>query len=307
MLNIEEVPWPFPQRDEVLIRVRASSVNGTDLRLRRGGLGLIGRLQLPLTPGFDVAGEVAACGPAVTAFRPGERVYAVVGHGGGGAAEYVTIRQSRVAAAPQGVPLAQAAAVPLAGLTALQALRGLGRLRPGERVLVYGAAGGIGAFAVLLARLFGAHVTGVARASKLDFVRELGAHEVLATGEADLGGRGGRWDLILDTPPALSFARVEGALTPGGRVISTKPFPSSPAEVRASLHRPQPRFASVRTAERGLDLGLLTRLIDAGELRVPLDRTFALEEITAAHAYAEGPEVRGKVVVTVDESPPETR
>lgn len=294
------MPWPFPEGDEVLIRVRASSVNGTDLRLRGGGLGPLGRLQLPLTPGFDVAGEVAACGPAVTAFRPGERVYAVVGHGGGGAAEYVTVRQSRVAVAPQSVPLAQAAAVPLAGLTALQALRGVGRLRAGERVLVYGAAGGIGSFAVRLARLFGAHVTGVARAAKLDFVRNLGAHEALATGEADLGGRSGRWDLILDTPPALTFTRVEAALTPGGRLVSTKPFPGSPAEVRAFLRRPGPRFAPVRTAERGLDLALLTRLIDSGELRVPLDRTFLLEEIRAAHAYAEGPEVRGKVVVTVD-------
>ncbi|MEF2278143.1 NADP-dependent oxidoreductase [Deinococcus sp. YIM 134068] len=298
VLRVEEVAWPFPVRDEVLIRVHASSVNGTDLRLRAGGLGFLAAGQLPLTPGFDVAGEVAGCGPEVTAFRPGERVYALLGHGGGGAAEYVTARQSRVALAPATLPLTHAAAVPLAGLTALQALRGVGRLRAGERVLVYGAAGGIGAFAVALARLFGAHVTGVARAAKLDYVRSLGAHEVVATGELNLSG-GERWDLILDTPPALPFTRAREALTPSGRLVSTKPVPLHPAEMWASLSQTGPRFTGVRTAERGLDLALLSRLIDAGELRVPLDRTFPLEDIRAAHEYAEGPEVRGKVVVTM--------
>ena len=142
-LEVAEVPWVFAGRGEVLIRVQASSVNGTDLRVRSGGLGLIGAAQLPLVLGFDVSGEVVACGPGVTAFQPGDLVYSLLGHRGGGAAEYVAAPQSRVAVAPSRIALRDAAAVPLAGLTALQMLLGQGRLVAGQRVLVYGAAGGI--------------------------------------------------------------------------------------------------------------------------------------------------------------------
>ena len=301
VLQLGTVPWVFPVRDELLIRVAASSVNGTDLRLRAGGLGIFGASQLPFVPGFDVSGEVMGTGPQVTAFRPGDRVYALLGHRGGGAAEDVCVPQGRVALAPAQVPLQDAAAVPLSGLTALQALRGHAQVRPGMRVLVYGAAGGIGAFAVQLARLFGAHVTGVARAEKLPFVQSLGADEVISTGELALGSTRQRWDVIFDTPPALRFSEARQALTERGVFVSTRPFPSRPSELLAARPGTAPRFAAVRTAERGLDLAFLARLIDSGELTIPLDRRFALDEIAAAHTYMEGPEVRGKVVVSVSD------
>ncbi|WP_424952779.1 NADP-dependent oxidoreductase [Deinococcus sp.] len=299
VLQFDTVPWPFPARDEVLIRVAASSVNGTDLRLRAGGLGLIGASQLPFTPGFDVSGEVVDIGPQVTAFRPGDRVYALLGHRGGGAAEDVIVSQRRVAIAPTQVPLVEAAAVPLSGLTALQALRGPVRVGRGTRVLVYGAAGGIGAFAVRLARLFGAHVTGVARPEKLAYVEALGADAARSSAEVSLETTDERWDVILDTPPALRFHEARQALTAHGVLVSTRPFPSTPSELLGALRSTGPRFAAVRTAERGLDLAFLTRLIDSGELTIPLDRLFSLEQIREAHAYLEGPDVRGKVVVTV--------
>lgn len=300
VLRVEEVAWPWPQGDEVLIRVAASSVNGTDLGLRRGGLPFSLAVRRPYTVGLDVAGEVVGVGPRVTAFDPGDRVYSLLGHGGGGAAEYVTVRQSRVAHAPAHVPAPEAAAVPLAGLTALQALRdGAGlHLRRRARVLVYGAAGGIGSFGVQLARHYGATVTGVARAEKLDFVRDLGADEVLDAAE-DFTRLGRQWDVIFDTPPALSFARAESALAPDGVYVSTRPFPTGPADLGAALRRGGRRFAGVQTKERSQDLTLLARLIDAGELRVPLDRTFPLWEIAQAHRYAEGRGGRGKIVVVV--------
>lgn len=300
VLRLDEVAWPWPVGDEVLIRVHASSVNGTDLGLRRGDLpGFV--VRRPYTVGLDVAGEVVRLGPEVTALALGDRVYSLLGHGGGGAAEYVKVRQARVALAPASVSPAEAAAVPLAGLTALQALRAGAGLhgRPGARVLVNGAAGGIGSFAVQLARHFGASVTATARPGKHDFVRSLGAGEVLDPAELDFTPSAGRWDVIFDTPPALDFARVRRALAPGGVFVSTRPFPTSPASAWAALGGPGPRFAGVQTKERAQDLALLARLIDGGELRVPLDRTFGLESVADAHRYAEGPEVRGKVVVTV--------
>ncbi|MCP2014500.1 NADPH:quinone reductase-like Zn-dependent oxidoreductase [Deinococcus sp. HSC-46F16] len=304
ILRVEEIPWPWPSRDEVLVRVGASSVNGSDLRVRAGGGPAALAVRRPYTTGLDVAGVVVGVGPRVTAFEPGERVFGLLGHGGGGAAEYVTVPQSRLAHLPDRLDWAEAAAIPLSGLTALQALREGAALhrRPGARVLVYGAAGGIGSFAVGLARHFGAVVTGVARAAKLDFVRALGADEVHDAADLDLGRGERTWDVIFDTPPALDFARVRASLAPGGVYVTTQPFPLRPAELAASLGGPpgpRPRFAAVRTQERSPDLAFLARLVASGELRVPLDRTFPLAQIADAHRHVEGPQARGKTVVQV--------
>jgi len=164
-------------------------------------------------------------------------------------------------------------------------------------VLVNGAAGGIGAFGVQLARHSGAVVTGVARLEKHDFVRGLGAGQVLEPGA--LLDSGQTWDVMFDTPPALDFARLGGVLAPDGVYVSTRPFPTSLAALRGAVGKSGPRFGGVQTRERAVDLAFLARLIDTGALRVPLDRTFPLEEIRQAHEYAESRAVRGKVVVTV--------
>lgn len=297
MLRVDEVAWPHPEGDQVLIRVHASSVNGTDLGLRSGLGPFKYTTRRPFIPGFDVAGEVVACGPAVTAFSVGDRVMSLLGHGGGGAAEYVAVRQARVGMAPASIGLTEAAALPLSGLTALQALRGLAQVRAGQRVLVYGASGGIGAYGVQLAKLYGAHVTGVARPEKLNFVRQLGADAVLSRDQIDFFHPSETWDVIFDAAPALRFEQTEGALTENGILVSVQAIPVRPAEIAATLRRSGKRFAGVRTAERGLDLSHLARLVDAGQLRVPLDRRFPLAQIADAHRYAEGDEVRGKVIV----------
>lgn len=301
VLRVEETDWPAPESGEVLIRVAASSVNGTDLGLRAGGGPFRLTIRRPCTVGLDVSGVVARLGAGVTAFEVGDPVYSLLGHHGGGAAEFVRARAERVAPAPASLPLADAAAVPLAALTALQALRGGAgaALRPGARVLVNGAAGGIGSFGVQLARHYGAEVTGIARAEKHDFVRSMGAGAVLTPDDFDPSGKGGRWDVIFDTPPSMQFGRVRGALTEDGIYVSTRPFPTAPADVAGLAAKRGPRFRGVMTRERAQDLTYLARLIDAGALRVPVDRRFDLSEIVAAHRYAEGPEVRGKVIVTL--------
>lgn len=296
-IGLEQIATPVPASDEVLIRVAASSINGTDLFLREASGPMRLATKLPFTPGFDVAGVVAACGPNVTAFAVGDRVYALLGHRGGGTAEYALARQSHVAIAPTSVTLEAAAAVPLSGLTALQALRGVAGLRRGQRVLIYGASGGIGAFAVQLAKIFGAHVAGVGRAEKLEFIAQMGADQVFDR-EVGISAMERDWDVVLDAAPALSFDDVEPLLTASGVMVSVRPIPSGLAEVRGLARRSGRRWAAVRTAERGLDLAYLARLIDRQALRVPVDRTFALEELVAAHQYAEGSAVKGKVIVT---------
>lgn len=302
-LRIDTVPEPpEPTGDEIEVAVAASSINGTDLMLRRGGTPLSWIQRLPLVPGFDVAGTVIRCGPEVTAFSPGDQVMALLPHSGGGQAERIVLEQDRAARVPSSCSLAAAAALPLAGLTALQALYGKAALpaRTSPTVLVLGAAGGIGSYAVQLARRVGAEVTGVASGPKLDYVAGLGASDVLDYREADPVQLGRRWDVILDAPARLTYADARPALTDDGVLVSTRPI--SLDAVRQLVPGPRRNgsasFTAVATKARSEDLAHLAALVDRGELRPTLDRTFPLAEIAAAHAYAES-EVRGKVVVAV--------
>jgi NADPH:quinone reductase-like Zn-dependent oxidoreductase len=302
VLRVAEVADPGPPPgDRLLVRTAASSVNGTDLGLRRSApgsavFGPFARL------GFDLVGEVVRCGPAVTAFAPGDRVAALLPHSGGGQAEQVVVRQGRAALVPAEVTSVDAAGLPLAGLTALQALFGRAGLgaRPGARVLVHGASGGIGSFAVQLAVLAGAHVTGTAGVAKHDFVRGLGAAEVLDSRGADPMRSPHRWDVVLDTPGVLDPARVRGALAPGGVFVTTRVASVQTArELVRDRFRRGPRFAFVATAGRSQDLARLLELVRTGRLRVPVDRVFPLADIAEAHRHAEGGATRGKIVVTV--------
>ncbi|SDQ05195.1 NAD(P)-dependent alcohol dehydrogenase [Quadrisphaera sp. DSM 44207] len=311
---VEEVPDPRePVGDELLVQVAASSINGTDLLLRRGEPRIATAGRLPLVLGFDVAGEVLRCGPAVTAFAPGDRVVSLLGHGGGAHAERVLLRQGRAARAPAWVSLEVAGALPLAGLTALQALHGRAALdaRPGARVLVVGASGGIGAFAVLLAKLAGAHVTALTSTAAVPFVTGLGADEVLDRHREDPFAGGERWDVVVDTPAVLRFGAVRGSLRDGGVLVSTKPLSLDAARSAGLdlLRRPGrriarrgggsgARFATVRTQARSQDLTRLVALVDGGRLRVPVDRAFPLAQVAEAHRWAQT-RATGKVVLTL--------
>lgn len=300
VLRVEQVPALRPPTgDRMLVRVEASSVNGTDLGLRRGDLKVATLGRMPFVPGFDIAGEVVQCGPQVTAFAPGDRVVALIGHGGGGQADEVLIRQGRAALAPRSSTPAEAAALPLAGLTALQALFGRAGLgaRPRARVLVNGATGGIGSFGVQLAKLAGAHVTAVASAARLDLATELGADEVLDRSTYDVTTLGERWDVVLDAAGTLTLPAMRGALARAGVLVTVRPL--SPDTVRAFVPRRAgtPRVTAVMTTPRSQDLARLCALVESGRLRPVVDRVYPVQEIAAAHRHAEGG-VRGKVVVT---------
>lgn len=245
---------------------------------------------------------MVACGPAVTAFASGDLVTALLGHRGGGQAEQVLLRQSRAALAPRTATAEAAAALPLASLTALQALHDGAALhtRQHARVLVNGASGGIGCFGVQLDKLAGAHVTGVASGPKLAFVTELGADEGVDHERQAVTGLDATLDVVLDVTGQLALADVSSILAEGGVLVSTRPI--HPDAVRALVPRPLRRtgrrFAAVATRARSQYLARLAALVDAGRLRVPVDRVFPLAQVAAAHRHAETA-VRGKVVVTL--------
>lgn len=298
---VEDVPEPAaPTGDQLLVRVEACSVNGTDLGMLGTGVtaAVIRRVG---RPGFDVAGEVLVCGPRVTAFSPGDRVVALLPHSGGGQAERVLIGQENAARAPVSCSAAEAGALPLAGLTALQALYGRATLRArrSPRVLVLGASGGIGSFGVQLARLAGAHVTGVAGGPKLGFVAELGADELVDRHAQDVTALGRRWDVVLDTPGRLPFSTARDLVADDGVVVTTRAVSrDTPRElVPGRWRRRGPAFAAVRTAPRSADLSHLAALVDAGRLRPAVDRTFPLDRAQEAYRHAAGP-ATGKVVLT---------
>ncbi|SNS32041.1 NADPH:quinone reductase [Geodermatophilus pulveris] len=293
-----------PAGDHLLVRVEASSINGTDLGMFGTGLtaAVVRRVG---RPGFDVAGEVLACGPEVTAFSPGDRVMALLGHAGGGQAERVVFRQEQAARVPVSCSVAEAASLPLAGLTALQALYGRAALRArrSPRVLVIGASGGIGAAAVQLARLAGAHVTGVASGPKLAFVAGLGADDLVDRHEEDVTALGRRFDVVLDTPGRLPAAAARPLLADDGVFVTTRGLgPDSARELVPGRLRRGPGFAAVRTTPRSADLAHLAALVDGGLLRPVVDRVFALDRIEEAYRHARGP-VTGKVVVATAAAP----
>lgn len=295
VMHVATRPDPRPPRgDEILVAVRASSVNGTDLGLRRGDLGPATWGRLPFVPGFDLAGEVVARGPAVTAFEVGDRVAALLPHRGGGLAERALVGQDRAARVPDGVSDVDAAAVPLAGLTALQGLVGLGRITDvGARVLVVGGAGGIGSFAVQLGVLAGATVTATTSTGKVGFVRALGAARVVDRRETGLDAIDGPFDVVLDAAGRSAHRELAPLLAPGGRVVSVRPL--HPDTLRRLGRRD---FAAVRTAPRPGDLAHLLRLVATGRLRAPVEHVVGLEDVARAHELAES-EGRGKVVVTL--------
>ncbi len=308
-LRLEEVDKPALEPDGVLISVRAASVNPYDWHVIRGkpyvgrlmGMGL--RRPAESRRGVDTAGTIEAVGENVIDFQPGDEVF---GRSSGAFAEYVLGDPETLVAKPARLTFEEAAAIPLAGVTALQALRDGGAVQPGQRVLINGAAGGVGTFAVQIAKSFGAYVTGVCSTRNVELVRSIGADLVVDYSVDDFSRTQEPHDVILDTVGNRSFKHLRGALTPNGTLVVVgggggRLFGPITQLARALVlgrfvrQQVKPMMASIRKA----DLLLLKDLVDEGKVTPVLDRTYPLRETAEAVRYLEGGHARGKVVITV--------
>jgi NADPH:quinone reductase-like Zn-dependent oxidoreductase len=302
-LRMAEVDKPAPNAGGVLVKVLAASVNAADWHVLRGKP-LFSRATLGLLRpkhkilGVDIAGQVEAVGSGVTRFKPGDEVYAnLLDHGYGGFAEYVSVPVDAMSLKPASLSFEEAAAVPMAAVTALQGLRHHGELQPTQQVLINGATGGVGSFAVQLAKASGAEVTAVTSTGNLDLVRSLGADHVLDYTTTDVTRSGRRYDLILDTVGNRSVPDLRRALAPGGKAAVTG-FTSMRRLLGVSL-RGGKDIAQVQAHVTAEDLELLSELIAAGKLRPQIDRRYPFADIPAAIAYLEQGHAKAKVVVAM--------
>ncbi len=287
VMQLAELPKPEPGEHEVLIRIHATTVTSGDVVMRklRGPLRLVFGLAFGLRRntflGHELAGEIEAVGAQVTQFKVGDPVFASTGNKGGAYAEYICLpEEGMLALKPENMTFEEAAAVPVGANTALHILR-KGDIQPGQQVLIYGASGSVGTYAVQLARHFGADVTGVCSTANLEMVRSLGAAAVLDYTRDDLGEHSERYDVVFDAVGKLTAAQGKRLLKDQGATLS----------VRSS------------TSEKQADLRFIKELVEAGELRAVIDRTYPFEQIIEAHRYVEGGHKRGNVVVSLNANP----
>lgn len=307
VLQLQDVAKPTPEENEVLIKIEAASVNPMDWHKMRGAPFLVrlsGGFSKPNDPrlGADVAGIVEAVGSGVTQFQPGDEVYGEFSPGG--LAEYVCAAENKVARKPINLSFEEAAAIPVAGLTALQGLRDHGEIQAGQSVLINGASGGVGTFAVQIAKAIGAEVTGVCSTRNVDLVNSLGADHVVDYKQTDFTRQGIRYDLIFDAVGNCSVGDYKRALTPSGnavvvgfttmlRMVGVMLLGSLTA--RSSDRKIAPMLAKPTQD----DLNHLAELAETGKITPRIDRRYPLAEAADAIRYLETGRARGKVVITV--------
>jgi NADPH:quinone reductase-like Zn-dependent oxidoreductase len=310
VLHLAQMDRPAPGDDEVVVRVQAASIDrgtwhilaGLPYPIRLAGFGF--RRPKHLNPGRSLAGTVHAVGANVTGFEPGDEVYGI---GDGSFAPYVRVRTEKLAAKPGNLSFREAAAVPVSALTALQGVRDHGRVQAGDNVLVIGASGGVGTFAVQIAKAFGAEVTGVCSTGKVDLVRSIGADNVVDYTLEDIADAGRRFDVILDIGGNRSLTLLRRTLTGRGRLVIVggetggRWLGGADRQIRAIVLS---RFVGQRLAtfvcsENAGDLAVLAELIEAGKVMPVIDRAYPLSDVPAAIRYMQEGLARGKVVIDV--------
>lgn len=306
-LHYTEVPKPVPADDEVLIKIRAAALNAIDWRMMRGTplllRPIIGGMRKPKVtrPGADVAGQVEAVGRSVTQFKPGDEVF---GACRGSCAEYGCAKEDKLAPKPSSVSFEDAAAVPVAGLTALQALRDRGRVQRGHRVLVDGASGGVGTYAIQVAKALGAEVTASCSTNKMETARSIGADHVIDYTRDDFAQKGKLYDVIIGANAHHSLYDYRRSLTPNG--IFVLAGGGGPQMLQTLLLGPlvsmvgKKKLGSIMARVKRTDLDYLATLLAAGTIVSVIDRRYPLRDTADAVRYIEQGHARGKIVITMD-------
>lgn len=291
VLVIEQVPRPDPGEGQVLVHVRAAGVNPIDWKLRAGYLKEFMPLELPQTIGYDLAGTVEAVGPGVTTFTSGQAVF---GRGQGSYAEYAIASATALAAKPDSISFEQAAAIPIGGVTAWVGLFDVGNLERAQRLLVQGAAGGVGSFAIQFGRWKGADVIGTASSANIEYLRSLGVDEAVDYTTGPLEGRISGVDVVLDAVGGEATSGLWPLLKPGGILVEVAGMPS---EDEARRHGVRTSGVQAPPDISGI-LRQIAELVESGAVKAEVGRVFALEEAAQAHALSETGHGRGRIVLT---------
>jgi NADPH:quinone reductase-like Zn-dependent oxidoreductase len=314
-LQLREVEKPTPKEDEVLIRIVATTVTAGDCELRSLKFPLLLQLLMRIGFGFrgprkkilgqELAGEIESVGKGVKRFKEGDQVFAHTGFGMGAYAEYICLPEESeaikglLAIKPANMTYEEAAAVPLGGLEALHYLR-KGNIQSGQKVLINGAGGSIGTFAIQLAKYFGAEVTGVDSTGKLDMMRSIGADHVIDYTQEDFTKSGQTYDVIFDVVGKSSFSGSMRSLKQNGRYLIANPGRSHKVQGRRTSRRSSKKVISGNASYRPEDLIFLKELIEEGKIKAVIDRRYPLEQIAEAHRYVETGHKKGNVVITVE-------
>jgi len=313
VLHLQELEKPAPLEDEVLLKVQAASLNAYDWHMLTADIFLVRLVAGLLKPnntliGADIAGRVEAVGRNVTQFQPGDEVFGQARHAVGGCAEYVCARENALALKPANCTFDEAAAVPMAGFTALQGLRDQGQIQAGQKVLINGAAGGVGTFAVQIAKVFGAEVSAVCSTRNLEMARSIGADHVIDYTQEDFTKNGQRYDLIFAANGYHSIFDYRRALTPAGVYVMAGG--AVPQMFQALTLGPWltksggQKMGALSAKVSQSDLVFLKGLLETGKIKSVIDRRYPLSEVPEALRYLGAGHARGKVVITVGSDTP---
>ncbi|GAB4291922.1 MAG: NADP-dependent oxidoreductase [Myxococcota bacterium] len=303
VLEYGEIPLPKMKPHQILIEVHASSVNPIDWKIRGGKFRYLPIIRFPLVLGFDVAGVVAEVGAVAGKFKVGDEVIAMLPPFGGAYAEFVAAGEKLVAGKPRNISFEEASTMPLAGLTAYQALVNHSKMKAGDRILIIGASGGVGSFAVQIAKALGAgRIAGVCGAKNGEFVTGLGANEVLDYAKDDMHKLRG-YDIVFDVFGRERFRDIAPILTPQGTFISTEPhihtIPSALFSLTRNFVKEGKKAKVFNCAPNGDDLAALAKLVEEGKVRPVIDKIFPLDKLADAHRYNETRHARGKVAIKI--------
>jgi NADPH:quinone reductase-like Zn-dependent oxidoreductase len=299
VIEVRDMPTPTVRPGDVLIRVRAAGVNPVDWKTREGQTRIVVGSRFPKVLGSECAGEVVEAGSLVTKYKKGAEVVATTGFRLGAYAEFAAIPEKTVFPKPNSMSFEEAAAIPIAGMTAYTALRDKGAIAAGKKVLINGASGGVGTFAVQIAKLYGADVTAVCSSANESLVKGLGADRVIDYHHQDFTRSSDRYDIIFDAVSSRSFGECRKVLSSRGVYINTLPSFSIFRDILLTSLVPGKKVATIMVGFRAADIAWLCGQVEAGRIKVVLDRVFPLDRVKDALAYSQTGRVRGKVVLKV--------